>query len=296
MIQPLVSVIIPTYNRGTFLKQALQSVADQTYKNIEILVVDDGSSSDENQRICKQYTNVSYIKIPNSGGPAKPRNTGIRKAKGKFIAFLDDDDLWMPFKIETQVNILSENLSFGLTHSPCQVIDENGKLQDIIIGRPGTYNLKHGDVSMKMLGNWTLMMPTPLVRKSVIEQVGYFNESIPSALEDVEFWTRCSFITKFYYCDKPLALYRKHDQNISTANDKYINLPLYLKKILNNQYNQNRITKKQYNQLLNNTCQSQIKLLKQYPLKGVLKLFQLDIFWLFKKNNLKMIIYILFFK
>lgn len=80
------------------------------------------------------------------------------------------------------------------------------------------------------MGNSTLMIPTPLLGSTLVEQVDFFSEEIPPALEDVEFWIRCSFFTLFYYLEKPLVLYRKHGSNISSDRKKYLPLPLYLKK------------------------------------------------------------------
>ena len=102
MKHPLVSVIIPTYNRTDYLKITLNSVLSQTYKNIEIIVVDDGSEGDANKILCDSFSNVIYIKIKNSGGPARPRNTGIKAAKGELIGFTDDDDIWLPQKLKTK--------------------------------------------------------------------------------------------------------------------------------------------------------------------------------------------------
>ena len=92
MSQALVSVIIPTYNRTHFLKETLNSIVSQTYSNIEIIVVDDGTPGDDNEKLCSEYNNLTYIKINNSGGPASPRNVGISNSKGKYIAFVDDDE------------------------------------------------------------------------------------------------------------------------------------------------------------------------------------------------------------
>lgn len=293
---PIVSVIIPTYNRTDFLKFTLQSVLNQTYKNFEIIVVDDGTLNNDNFLLCQTFGKVKYIKIENSGGPAKPRNVGIREAKGKYIAFVDDDDLWLSTKLEKQVAILENNLDFGLVHSCCEVIDENGIKKNEIIGRPGSLDVKHGDVSMRMMGNWTLMMPTPLIRREVIDKVGFFNEKIPSALEDVEFWTRCSFVTQFYYLDNSLAKYRVHSTNISSNTSKYLELPLYLKKVIEKQLYTHRISNNEYKILLNNLCRMQIRTVKTDVFKTFKNLYLLNIWWMFKTSNSKMLIYILLFK
>jgi glycosyltransferase involved in cell wall biosynthesis len=294
--QPIVSVIIPTYKRTDYLKLTLQSVLNQTFKDFEIIVVDDGTPNDENFFLCQTFEKVKYIKIENSGGPAKPRNVGIREAKGKYIAFVDDDDLWMPNKLEKQVEVLENNPYFGLVHCCCQVIDDNGIEKKEIIGRPGSLDVKHGDVSMRMMGNWTLMMPTPLVRRHVIDEVGFFNEKMPPAGEDVEFWIRCSFVTKFYYLDEALVQYRVHSTNISSNVLKYIELPLYLKNVIEKQLLIHRISNNQYKFLLSSLCAMQIRTVKTNVFKTFKNLYLLDIFWMFKISNCKRLIYILFFK
>ncbi len=293
---PKVSIIIPTYNRTQYLGKTLSSIFQQTFQDFEIIVIDDGSPSDENLILCQTYKKVSYIKINNSGGPAKPRNIGIKQAKGKYIAFVDDDDLWLPTKLEKQVAILEQNPDFGLVHSCCEVIDENGILQNQIIGRSGTPDVKHGDVSMRMIGNWTVMMPTPLVRKEVIDQVGFFDEIMPAAGEDMEYWSRCSFETKFYYLDEPLALYRIHKTNISSNSKEYLNLPLYLKKVVDKAFQTKKIDKKSFILLINNISKFQIRTIKDNLFKTLKNLFLIDKFWFFRKNNCKMILYILFLK
>jgi glycosyltransferase involved in cell wall biosynthesis len=296
MFKPKISVIISTYNRTDYLNLTIQSVLSQTYTNIEIIVIDDGTPNTNNEVLCEKFDKVKYIKIENSGGPAKPRNIGILEAKGNYIAFVDDDDLWLPTKLERQVDILVNNPDFGLVHCYCEVIDEKGIKKNEIIGKPGRSDIKHGNVSMRMMGNWTVMMPTPLIRKEVVDEVGFFNEQMPAAGEDTEFWARCSFETKFYYIDEVLAQYRVHNNNISLEKAKYLILPLYLKEVIKKQLFSRRINKEQYYYLLNNLCKMQIKMVKTSFLKVFNNLFLLDYFWIFRKNNCKMMIYILLLK
>ena len=287
---PLVSVIIPTYNRADLLRLTLDSVVAQTFLDYEIIVVDDGSFDDSNEVLCTKYNEVQYIKIKNSGGPSKPRNIGIEMAKGKYIAFLDDDDLWLPRKLEKQVSVLNNNPEFGLVHTPCNLINIQGDLTGVVIGRPGKPDVKHGDVKMRMMGNWTLMMPTVLIRREVLNKVGVFNTQMPQAGEDAEFWTRCSFYTKFYYIDEPLALYRKHQSNSKVLKAKYIELPLYLKKVLDTIFNKELINKEQYLTLRNMVVRKQIKELPLGIGKTIWLLFKLNPFWFLKFGNIKLFI------
>ncbi|WP_179376468.1 glycosyltransferase family 2 protein [Winogradskyella wichelsiae] len=290
MSYPLVSVIIPTFNRTDYLKLTLESVMNQTFTNFEIIVVDDGSNSTENERLCSQFGKIKYIKIINSGGPAKPRNQGLFLAKGEFIAFVDDDDLWHPEKLKVQVDILENNSNYGLVHSYCEVIDEYGVKINEVIGRPGNSRVKHGNVKLRMMGNWTLMTPTPMLRKSLVKQVGLFNETMPAAGEDREYWTRCSFYTNFYYVDKPLAYYRKHSNNISLDNVKYLNLPIFLKSALDKVCLKVNISKGDYHILLNNIIYMQSKMIKKDIIKTIKNLFKLNKFWFFNLRTNKIII------
>jgi glycosyltransferase involved in cell wall biosynthesis len=290
MSNPLVSIVIPTYNRADYLKITLENLGKQVYNNFEIIVVDDGTPGSINEQLCGEFDNVTYYKIKNSGGPAKPRNFGATKAKGKYIAFLDDDDLWRNDKLEIQVAILESNPDFGIIHSSCELIDENGNKLNKLIGVPGDSLFKHGDVKNRMIGNWTLMMPTPLVKKSLLDEVGMFNEEIPPALEDVEFWVRCSFHTKFYYYNEPLALYRKHTNNISNQTERYLVLPLYLKKIIQAKLTDKLITKKEFKKSINSLSIMQLRTIRNNYIITFNNLFILDVFWMFKIRNIKTLI------
>lgn len=291
--QPIVSIIIPTYNRTDFLKLTLQSVLNQTIQDFEIIVVDDGTPDDENMFLCQTFEKVKYIKIENSGGPAKPRNVGIREAKGKYIAFVDDDDIWLPIKLEKQISVLENNPDFGLVHCCCQVVDENGIEKNEIIGRPGTLDVKHGDVSMRMMGNWTLMMPTPLIRREVVFKVGFFNERMIAAGEDVEYWNRASFFTKFYYIDLPLTRYRIHSLNNSKINKKeYLKLNIYNKEFLTEYRNKGIVSKSDYPKYIQKLVYNQIKMFKMNYLKSLIILNKLDPFWFLNRKNLKLFIFI----
>ncbi len=290
MKTPLVSIIVPTYNRPNFLELTLQSIEAQTFQDFEVLVVDDGSQGIENKILCERNKKIKYQKIPNSGGPALPRNFGIKESRGKYIAFVDDDDLWPPSKLEKQIQVLENHPDFGLVHGYCKVIDEFGKETGEIIGKPGSPSVKHGDVKMKMAGNWTLMMPTVLIRKNVIEAVGFFNTHMPQAGEDTEFWTRCSFQTKFYYLDEPLAFYRRHQSNSRLLKKKYLELPGYLKKVIDNALEQQHIDVAQHKILRNHIIRKQIKEMNVDKRKTFSLLFKLNPFWFLNFGNCKLFI------
>ncbi|MBI3009552.1 MAG: glycosyltransferase family 2 protein, partial [Candidatus Omnitrophica bacterium] len=113
---PLVSVIIPTYNRASMLREALESVRHQTVKDLEILVIDDGSTDETTQVVAGFGEPAIYFKQLNQG-VAAARNLGIRKSRGVFVAFLDSDDLWYPQKLERQIDYLSTHPDIGLLYT-----------------------------------------------------------------------------------------------------------------------------------------------------------------------------------
>lgn len=109
----IVSIVIPTYNRANDLRRCLFSLVSQTYRNFEVIVCDDGST-DDSEVVIKEFQfslKINYYHLENFGGPSRPRNFGIQKAKGKYIALLDSDDWWTPKKLEVSVSILeSKNI------------------------------------------------------------------------------------------------------------------------------------------------------------------------------------------
>jgi len=290
MDKALISIIVPTYNRTGYLAQTLNSIMGQTYRPIEIIVVDDGSTGDENNVLCNRYPEVRYIKIENSGGPAKPRNVGFEASTGKYVAWVDDDDLWLKDKLQQQMDVLNSEPDFDLIHGPCVVIDEHSNETGQLIGRPGSAEIKHGDVRGRIMGNWTLMMPTPLLRRSLVQSVGLFNEQIPAALEDVEFWVRCSFFSKFYYLDRPLVQYRKHAENISASKKKYVQLPLYLNEVRKQMFRLKKTDRALDKQLSQNLVRMQLKSIKEDWWRSLGNAFRINPWWPLYISNIKILI------
>ncbi len=128
-MQPLVSVIIPTYNRAALVVQAVQSALNQTYTNMEIIVVNDGST-DNTPEILKEYEGKIKYVYQERSERSKARNEGFRHSTGSYIAFLDSDDLWLPTKIEKQVEVLNKKADVGLVYVGGQFIDTKGNLYD----------------------------------------------------------------------------------------------------------------------------------------------------------------------
>ena len=198
----LVSVIIPTYNRAYCINKSIQSVLDQTYKNIELLVIDD-CSDDNTEEVIKQFNDnrIRYIKLKKNGGPSKARNIGIKKARGEFIAFQDSDDIWYNNKLELQINefqsdtqcqlVFCQYLSKGEVPTPCPA-EQKFDVQ----------KYKYGMFEILLKGN-RIGTPTIVIRKDIIEKLGGFNEKIKT-LEDWEFVLRVTEKYNIKYINKVL--------------------------------------------------------------------------------------------
>lgn len=204
-----VSVIIPTYNRADLLPMTVESVFAQTYKNYEIIIVDDGST-DNTKEIVEPYLSKSNIRYfyQENRKQASARNNGIRNSEGEYIAFLDSDDLWHPEKLDLQVKVLEEHPEVGLVYSNQSLLQEDSS-KDEVRYPPGV--LKSGNIFKDLLiRKFYCSTSGLLVRKSVLDDVGFFDESLRNALEDWELSLRISKKYKAFCVDKPLFKRRLH--------------------------------------------------------------------------------------
>lgn len=200
---PKVSVIIPTYQHAHFVGQAIQSVLAQTYKDYEIIVVDDGSSDNTSEVLAEFGDQVTVIYQENRGLSAA-RNTGIRASKGEYVAFLDADDVWMPAKLEKQVPLFERNKRVGLICSDILFFDESGDRSSTAFE---TNRPQSGMIHSVIFILSFMPMPTVMVRRSCFDDVGYFDETLTSC-EDHDMWLRISKKWAVDFVNEPLAKYR----------------------------------------------------------------------------------------
>jgi glycosyltransferase involved in cell wall biosynthesis len=232
-----VSVIIPTYNGGKFLLDAVNSALQQTYAPLEIIVVDDGSQENILQVLSPVSKRIKYIRQENAG-PAAARNTGIRAAKGEFIAFLDDDDLWHPMKTEAQMCLMSQDPDCGLVYSYPVLIDENGS----IISNRGPLTFPSGYVYYDFVHHNRIGTPSAtLLKASVLNTVGMFDEARECiSCEDYDLWLRIAKSHKVVYCDVAITYYRQSSSGISKNIDKHVCSHLYVMNKILEQFINNR--------------------------------------------------------
>lgn len=202
-----VSVIIPTFNREEYISDTIQSVLDQTYKDFEIIVVDDGSTDNTRKKLEQFNSKIKIIKQKNSER-AVSRNNGVRNASGEYIAFLDSDDLWVKDKLEKQVEILDNDKNYILVYGKSLRINE--KSQNIKFAKRQTEGFT-GNVFEKLLMRNFIVSATPMVRRECFDLTqGFESKYIP--YEDWEYWLRFSLLGKFFFLPKTLAYYRVHPQ------------------------------------------------------------------------------------
>lgn len=198
---PLVSVIVPTHNRPDFLKKTLLSIIGQTYTNLEIFVISNGENP-LNKEIVDSLDDrrITYRDQKNSGGPSSPRNHGIRLSSGKYLAFCDDDDIWIPTKIEKQVKALEKNLNYGLCYTKMMRFDETKEWT--VIHEEGASCFE------TLLYVNTIPISAVMIRKECVNVLGGFSEdAFVGASEDYEFLLRYAVTNKFYFIDEYLIRY-----------------------------------------------------------------------------------------
>lgn len=204
-----VSIIIPTYNRANYIGQTIKSALSQTYSDYEIIVVDDGSTDNTKEVIAQYNGKVRYFYQENKG-PTVARNLGINKSSGEYIAFLDDDDMWLPEKLEKQVRVLDADPRIGFVCCASYVIDD--KNNEMLIWKRNK-ELTKATFENLYERNFVYNL-TVLIREGCIKEVGGLDETLLVSA-DYDLWLRVAKKHEFYYIDEPLTKYRLHENNLS---------------------------------------------------------------------------------
>lgn len=204
---PLVSVIIPTYNRPQLLDETLQSVRNQTMKNFEAIICDDGSTEDIEAIVAQYDKRFRILKLKHTGMPAIARNAGIISAKGQFIAFLDSDDIWLPEKLEKQLLFAKEYPQLGLISTNAYKLFESENSNALFFDDAETF---HGNVLQKLLLDNFIICSSVLIKAHLIKKTGLFcEEGTVRALEDYDLWLRFATMVECGFISEPLLYYRE---------------------------------------------------------------------------------------
>ncbi len=203
---PLISVVIPTYNRGYCLNEAIDSVLCQTFTDYEVIVVDDGSTDDTTERLQAYGDQIKVIQGRHEG-VSEARNTGIRAASGEYIAFLDSDDSWFPHKLERVMQVFAGEPSVGMVTSNLQLVrPDTGEILGI---KPQS---RPGKTYQEMLLKGSAQASSGVVRRSCLELVGLFDATV-DGMEDFELFLRIAKRFPFRHLEEPLGNYYLHVLN-----------------------------------------------------------------------------------
>jgi len=205
---PRVSVVIPAYNAEAFIAEAIESVLEQTFRDFELIVVNDGSTDSTGEIIERYSERVRCIHQQNRG-PSEARNRGIRETDSEFVAFLDADDTWRADKLQKQVATAQGEPELGLVYSDAVLIDQEGTPIGAFRRRP-----PRADALEYMLLYNPVVMSTAFVRRECFQRVGMFHPE-PTGCEDWHMWIRIASAYKLAHIPEPLCNYRSHTASMA---------------------------------------------------------------------------------
>ena len=210
-----ISIIMPTFNRADFIVESVNSIVNQSYKDWELIIIDDGSTDNTKTVLAGLLDDprISYIKQENSGQSCA-RNSGIKAAKSKWLCFLDSDNLWPEDKLSVSWKYVEENPKAEIIYGEITRIDENGRC----LG-PASMKRYSGRITSKLLNDNFITINTVTMKKDCINALGGFNETDRLA-EDYELWLRLSTRYSFNYVEHMLAYYRVMENQLSSDKEK----------------------------------------------------------------------------
>lgn len=198
---PAVSVIIPTYNRGSWLAETVESVLTQSFTDFELLVVDDGST-DDTASVMKHFPSVRYFRGNENLGVSYARNEGLRHAGGRYICFLDSDDLWKKDKLKSQVDWMDQRPEYVVSYT-----DEIWIRNGVRVNPMKKHQKCSGDIFNDCLPLCIVSPSSAMIRSELFDEIGNFDESLP-ACEDYDFWLRIAAHYPFHFIPRKLIVKR----------------------------------------------------------------------------------------
>ena len=205
-MKPVLSIIIPTFNRADFLKESIQSVLSQTFTDFELIVVDDGST-DHTEKVAREFSGIHYVSCAVNSGVSHARNLGIGLARGRYICFLDSDDLWVKNKLETQIRWME-------SHPECRVCytDEIWIRKGVRVNPMNKHRKYSGDIFSRSLPLCIVSPSSVLMRAELFDEVGMFDEDMP-VCEDYDLWLRISLKYPVHFIEEKLIVKRGGHQD-----------------------------------------------------------------------------------
>jgi glycosyltransferase involved in cell wall biosynthesis len=245
---PAVSIVTCTYNRAHLIAETIDHVLAQTFDDFEYIIVDE-SSTDNTEDVVKKFTDsrIHYYKIPNTNGHLSTlRNFGMRKSTGKYIAFVDSDDLWLPEKLRKQVEAFDADPSIGFSYTDIETFSSEGIISQSLYKKNGIFC---GYVFEALIHNKFVICATTLFfRRDCLDKIGYENEDFSCGDFDFTISLAANFKALAIY--EPLVKVRRHDGN--TSNTNYLDLTFTHLKILERERDKKSISTKEYKTIRTN--------------------------------------------
>ncbi len=200
---PLISVVVASYNMGQYVCQAVDSILNQEYPNLEVIVVNDGSSDDTWERL-EKYADLPQVRIihQENGGQTVAKNRGLQESRGDYVGFCDADNYWLPGKLSKQMSLFEKLDKPGVIYGDLQLIDGDGNFLE-------TPSVKRysGRITGQLLRNNFVTFNTTLIPRAILDDVGFFDEKLRMGI-DYDLWLRISVAYDFYYLPEKLVAYR----------------------------------------------------------------------------------------
>lgn len=204
-----ISVVIPSYNRAGYIEKAIDSILQQKVENLEIILIDDGSTDDTRELVQNKYGNKVQYFYQENQGISGARNSGIKKAQGDYVAFLDSDDYWCPGKLEKQMALAEERPEYGLLASCCASIRIDGSFRET--NRKG----KSGWVLKDLFWANFIRTSSVIIRRDCFNRVGLFDDKLKEC-EEYDLWLRMADVYPVGFINESLSVYVDNPKGVST--------------------------------------------------------------------------------